>query len=489
MKKLKIFCSLFVCAALGLSVLGGCTDPLPKEEETPTGGSTLVDYEQYKDEYYIDIAAWGFPTLETDANGSYDTEKNNALVQDMVNAGFTSVNHAGLSNVRPNRHGTAEEVTEIIKERIALFEQNGLQSNVYCSNYTNGGNSGTGASWWDFDVLGMPDFSESAGFRGLLVWDEPYPGVMEKLAGYARTFNELYAGTDAIFMVNLYPSYASLFTTGGYGDYLESYCDTVLSAVEGTKYISVDSYAIRADKQLETYLLYDIAMVKKYADEYGAYSHMALQSSMTSTKDRIPELGECAVQAYAALAFGIDSLSWYTYITPEEEPYVSQDREDGIASAPVNEDGTKNDAYYSLQKVNTDIAAFGYAYKCFDWKGIMMNPVTQLTAMNRILRDRELIDLVYYPEDTKSVVSAESEQDFLMGVMEDEKGNEGFLLVNYCSLADAADAVVELEFRDADTLLIWRDGKKETLPLEDGRITLTLSQGQGAFMVPYKAEA
>ena len=126
MKKLKIFCSLFVCAALGLSVLGGCTDPLPKEEETPTGGSALVDYEQYKDEYYIDIAAWGFPTLETDANGSYDTEKNNALVQDMVNAGFTSVNHAGLSNVRPNRHGTAEEVTEIIKERIALFEQNGL---------------------------------------------------------------------------------------------------------------------------------------------------------------------------------------------------------------------------------------------------------------------------------------------------------------------------------------------------------------------------
>lgn len=186
-------------------------------------------------------------------------------------------------------------------------------------------------------------------------------------------------GADAVFMVNLYPSYADLFRSGGYSDYLKSYCETVLSQVEGKKYLSVDSYAIRADKQLETYLLYDIAMVKKYSLEYDTLSHICLQSSMTSVKNRIPEQSEYAVQAYAALALGMDSISWYTYITPEEDGY-------GDGSAPVNQNGTKNAAYEALKKVNNDIAAFGYAYKCFDWKGVVLNPVTQTSAMNLILK-------------------------------------------------------------------------------------------------------
>ncbi len=467
-------CTL-LCAVCACSV-AGCG-----EQEEQTGGKKeLIDYEQFKDEYYIDIAAWGFPTLETSAENGYNTEKNNALAKDLHDAGFTTVIHAGRSNVRPGRHGTAEEVTELIRQRTALFEENGLKSIVYCSNYLKGGADNLGAMWWDFDSSGLPDFSQEEGFYGLLVWDEPYPEVMTKLAGYAEMFNEVYRGTDAIFMVNLYPSYASIFSSGGYDDYLESYCKNVLSAVEGTKYLSVDSYAIRADKQLETYLLYDIAMLKKYSVKYDALSHICLQSSMTSTKNRIPEQSEYAVQANAALAFGIDSLSWYTYITPEEEPY-------GDGSAPVDQSGNKNDAYYALQKVNNDIAAFGYAYKCFDWKGVILNPVAQTSAMNLILKNRDLLDMVYSEQDTDSLASVSSEQDFIMGVMKDENGNEGFMLVNYCSLADAVDAEIDIEFIGADTLMIWRNGEKQILPLSDGKITLTLAQGEGVFFVPYQA--
>lgn len=467
---------------VAMFAFAGCVDP----KDTPPDDDTVqeqekaqIDYEQYKDSYYIDIAAWGFPTLEYDAQNGYDTQANNAFAQDMKEAGFTIVNHAGRSNLRPGAHGSAEEVEDLISQRIELFEKNGLKSVVYTSNYTKGGADGKGAMWWDFDMVGMPDFSDSEGFYGLLVWDEPYPEVMTKLASYAETFNEMYRGTDAVFMVNLYPSYADLFRSGGYSDYLKSYCETVLSQVEGKKYLSVDSYAIRADKQLETYLLYDIAMVKKYSLEYDTLSHICLQSSMTSVKNRIPEQSEYAVQAYAALALGMDSISWYTYITPEEDGY-------GDGSAPVNQNGTKNAAYEALKKVNNDIAAFGYAYKCFDWKGVVLNPVTQTSAMNLILKNRELIDYVYTAEDLNTVSSIESDQDYMMGVMEDENGDEGFMLVNYCSLADAQDAVIDIAFTEADSLMIWRDGEKQTVSLDNNSITLTLKQGEGVFMVPVR---
>ena len=74
----------------------------------------------------------------------------------------------------------------------------------------------------------------------------------------------------------------------------------------------------------------------------------------------------------------------------------------------------------------------------------------------------------------------------MMGVMEDENGDEGFLLVNYCSLADARDSSIDIQFTEADSVMIWRNGEKQTVSLENNSITLTLAQGEGVFMVPVR---
>ena len=68
------------------------------------------------------------------------------------------------------------------------------------------------------------------------------------------TGNLSYAGTDTTFMVNLLPSYASDFNgntnwwessiesldKNAYKNYLQTYCDTVLSQVQGEKWLSMD---------------------------------------------------------------------------------------------------------------------------------------------------------------------------------------------------------------------------------------------------------
>lgn len=465
-----LFCALL---AFGAAACGG--DP-----GTENGGEKkgLVDYEAYKDTLRVEISAWGFPLMYDAENNTYDTPENRERAREMREAGITTVNLAGRNNMYPGSYlggnPTAEEVVAHDKTLADIFHDNGMKSVVFTSNL------GRKTVHWDFDSVGMPDFTGTEGFSGLMVWDEPVPEGMATLARYADLFEQIYKDTDVTFMVNLFPSYSDLFATGGFGAYLQSYCETVLSRVSGNKFLSLDTYPIRTDGDLDVTQLYDIAMLTHYAREYDAEAHLVLQSAQTASKRRTPELGELSMQAYAALAFGADSLSWYTYITAEEQGF-------GDNTAPVDQNGKKNETYAALAKVNNDIAAFGYAYRCFDWKGIMMNPVTTKSSMNLVLKDRFFASELLTYDDLNMLAGAESEQDYLLGAFEDANGNEGFLLSNYCAKNDASDVSVDLEFKDADTLMIWQGGEKKLLPLSDGKITIDLSFGEGVFMIPYAA--
>ncbi len=497
MKRRKIS-ALMLASLLAAGSLAGCAIPglsggsaSDDSVNSSTGGANvtpteLMDYESYKGEYYYDIAGWGFPAVYTsETPKTYDIEAMAPFAKDMADAGITTVNFAGVNNLIPGRQGSLAYVLEQDKRLIELFNEYGMKSTIYTSNWANGGLNGVGELNWDHDTLGIPDFSDVEGFNGLMVWDEPVPEKMPTLANYANDFNKVYKDSDAVFKVNLLPSYWSQFgagISGSFSDYLKSYCDTVLSQVKGEKYLSVDTYAVNVDKTMDSYLLYNFAMVKKYALEYGAHAHMALQSAQTAQRTRTPEYSELAQQANTALAFGMDSISWYTYVTPQEAEYV-----DKTNVAPVDLDGTKNETYEALKKVNLDIAAFGYAYKCFDWKGVVLNSSTQISAMNLVRRNKELMDFVLTTEDLNSISAISSKQDYIMGVMEDANGNEGFMLVNYSDLKSNIDSIVDFTFDGADRLMIWRDGKKEILELENNGVSLTLKQGEGMFMIPYKA--
>ena len=46
--------------------------------------------------------------------------------------------------------------------------------------------------------------------------------------------------------------------------------------------------------------------------------------------------------------------------------------------------------------------------------------------------------------------------------------------------------MIDIAFTEADSLMIWRDGEKQTVSLDNNSITLTLKQGEGVFMVPVR---
>lgn len=468
----KSICSLLVSSVLlcGAACGDGGSSSASNSAEPTVQAVNLATYNGGK---HILIHAWDFPLLNYDETDGYDIESNRAIMQDAKDAGFDVMHITGKNNI----YLTDATRTAKANEMVDFIAKYGMKSAPFASN-TSETNENTNLESY------FPDFSDNENVFGFIVWDEPYKSIYNKLGNYAETFNEIYADTDAVYMVNLLPSYASIFSSGGYADYIETFCEDVLKWVDGEKFLSVDSYPIQANKTLMSNYLYDLIMVKKYADEYGATAHMVMQCCATGSKSRMPEKEEMSTEAYAALAFGMNSISWYTYSShiewgnnyAEYEPFC-----------PTNRDGTKNQGYYDLKEVNESIRKFDAIYSQFTWKSVMLNSVEQTAAMRSITNDRELAKLVSEASDTKTMKSISGNSDYIIGVMEDKDGNEGFMISNYSSLADANDLTLSLDFGKHNHAIVYVDGTLSEVELTSGKLNLELKYGEGAFVVPYYA--
>jgi hypothetical protein len=340
---------------------------------------------------------------------------------------------------------------------------------------------------------------------------------MEKLAAFARAFELKYAGTDVTFMVNLIPSYASYFgktwdalDKDSFKTYLDDYCKTVLSQVSGEKWLSLDSYPINKDASLTTNFLFDLAMLKYYAEEYDAHSHIVLQSSGwkeggNDDKSRIPTEAELRMQAYTAMAFGIDSMSWFTYspsaVNSSNEYITFVDNEGNIVDQT---------AYDAFKKVSAEMTAISSVYGAFDWKGVILgigkNNGTSIGSLV-ITKDPDyqaynavkgqIGDYELSASDTKYLASVKSDKtdwNYLLGVMEDMYGNEGYVLSNYnnhkdTSHKDMGAQKITLTFDDNVTeVVIYRGGVAETVAVNNKTLTVNLATGEGVIILPSKIE-
>ena len=463
------------------------------------GTIKLLDYEAYAmDE--LNVTAWYHPAL--DPSNNYNNVTNDEIAQEMIDAGIKTVILDGANHIDLN---VPENVVKT-RQMIRFFWSHGIKTVVFGSNASTVPNL-------DWATMGYPDFSDCEGFEGFLVWDEPQSTNYAQLAEFAKAFEKTYAGTDVTFMVNLLPAYATQFQTSGgswfskevvidktaYGNYLKAYCDTVLSQVSGEKWLSMDSYPIFADYSLGTTFLYDLAMTKYYSIYAGATSHAVLQSSGwvedgQDAKSRMPEAAEMEMQAYAAMAFGIDSISWWSY---------SDKREDNQQNpTDVADDGTRP-YMQRFAAVNAELNAISAVYSAFNWKGVILgagknngtsgswniSTDADYTAYENVMG--QIGDYELSESDTKhlaSVATNKGDWNYIMGVMEDMSGNEGYVLCNYNNHKDCGAQTITITFGSNITeVVIYRDGKKsDPIPVNNKTLTVDLAIGEGVIIIPSK---
>ena len=466
------------------------------------GEIKLVDYELYKENGVFDVVAWNFPAL--DPTNNYDNEGNRAIVAKMKATGIKVVNLTGknLGDYLMNTDAGVEKTRKLIN----FFWSQGLKTIAFMGVNADKINSMA----VDFTQTGTPDFSDCPGFIGFLHWDEPSynnADITNKLAALAMQFDTMYAGTGVAYINNLYPSYASgLTNVSTYKKYVEDYCKNVLSKVNGEKWLSVDTYPVYEDYSLESSFLFDLGVIKTYSLQYGAKSHVALQSSGFSGKDRIPTEDEMRMQAYAALAFGFDSISWFSYSPSGSESETFNTFVDNAGNI-IDET-----AYNAFSNVNNELATIAPVYSAFEWKGVILgigssntskNP--DYTAYNRVKGQLSVggKDYELSASNTKliSSISKSGNYNYLMSVMEDKNGNEGYVLCNYnCfkendswinPLKNPKDVTVTLNFntingKTVKEVIIYNKGVASTQTVESGKLQIDLKHAEGLIVLPSK---
>ena len=431
--------------------------------------------------------AWYHPEL--DASNNYDNEHNDAVAQTMKNAGFTTVMLGGGDyGVKLN----SEANIEVTRTLIDMFYRNGIKSIVWTGNWSD-------TEEYAFETL--PDFSNHEGFAGFFAWDEPKPTTeaFDVLAEYADWYIETYPTDAPAFIANLLPSY-SYFEDGNYTSYsayVQAYCEIILERfIESghKKMLSVDSYPIKNDGTLRETFLYDWAVLKAYAMQYDAEMHAVLQGcgfedeSNGTTFNRAPSEEEMRLQLYTALAFGADSISWWSYYPLNV-----------VVDGALNADGTTTEVYNDLQTVNNELSTFGSLYKNYDWKGVIMSSPdsgffgigadAQYKAYKKVKDESIFSQYLLSASNTSSFSSISgSGSNHIVSVMEDADGNEAFVAVNYAAVKDNKTLSIIFTGNTIGQYVIYKNGEMQTVTIGTDGYTLTLAPGEGAFIVEANSE-
>jgi hypothetical protein len=247
------------------------------------------------------------------------------------------------------------------------------------------------------------------------------------------------------------------------------------------KLLMADVYPITADglsKEIKVSHLYNLAVLAASAKYHNANTNLAVQT-LDHMHYTVPTVSDMRFQINTALAFGFDSYSLYTFDTRPDT-----DVEDNRLA--MVENGEKTIIYDRVKQVNEEVLAFDHVYMAFDWQGLIPLSVTKENASAFKLLEK-YGKYVLTVTDTTVLKQIESNNNVLCGVFTDSKDNEAFMLMNYACSGNPCEAETKLTLIDCNKAIVYVNGEKQVLDVKDNVLTLNLNEGDGAFVIPYKA--
>ena len=327
-------------------------------------------------------------------------------------------------------------------------------------------------------------------FYGVTLYDEPryqhLPAVSE-ITRAVKAVDEkffvhtcllpYFAGVD-YGLLDFQSSLKEEFTKGlSSTEVYEKYIATHLE-LTGANYVAYDNYPIfytmeegygtKGTMLCFTYF-HTLQMVTEQAKAHGAKIDLTIQTYADySTPMRQCDEDDIRFQAYAALAFACKNISYFTY-------FMFPTRRTGTICQAIMDDYGNKIVYYETQRVN-QIAQKVYAVtENFSYAG------TDLVS------DGEEPKLFEQVKRTKfdRIVEAKVSQPTLINRLVDEKrGVEGFMLVNSSDPAQKLCDRVTLTFNNASKAVVYIDGNPSYIALEEGKLTLNITCGDGVFIIP-----
>ena len=203
------------------------------------------------------------------------------------------------------------------------------------------------------------------------------------------------------------------------------------------------------------------------------------------------------------MAFGAKQIINFCYETPVlEDAFLSE--------AMVKADGTPTANYTYVQNAIKKIDAMDEAYMNFDWNGVIISKGTsydrfatgnnnnkdcyaQLTNglfANEIAYANSLTATQKQNLTKGNLTSVTSTETTLVGCFEDDMGYNGYYLANANDAMRNTTSTVKMNFDgNTDKVRVYRGNGYTDETLNGNTLTLTMSSGEGVFVVPYKTTA
>ena len=312
------------------------------------------------------------------------------------------------------------------------------------------------------------NFCDHPAIWGVDVGDEPsaldFPHYGKIIDCVNRSFPNQFA------YLNLYPSYGMLATntpedikrqlgTETYDQYIEQYCSCV-----NTDYICCDFYPYSSDI---TGFYNNFLVIAKACKEYNRHFWIVLQVN-SHREDALVSLNQLRFQAYAAMAFGAEVITWACYTAGWWYHQV------------LDGHGNKTEQYDKLQCVNREIHLLAEQY--MRYKNVAtyfvgnFDPLGLHTVPLETFRSEVFCDL----KDKDNL-------PLLIGQMCSREAGEGQALL-ICPADDPMDVAkhaYHLQFRvkGARKIHAW-DGYGELAVSQDadGYYHLNIASNQGVFI-------
>ncbi len=324
---------------------------------------------------------------------------------------------------------------------------------------------------------------------GFMMKDEPGYNMFETLGYAQKVFAK--AAPDLMLYINLFPVVANGFqltgentSTMSYDEYLSRYFNMVKA-----DYISYDHYPLYGtglSTSIEPSFLYNMDVMQTKIAEEGNNRRLwtFLQSISFGARNRaLGSIADATFQAYSFLAYGGDGIQWFCYAAPPAN--------DGNTSfgdnALVTRSYEKTATYTYVQEANRRLNAFMPYYDNFEWKGVMLSYASDEYGTYDDTGNFEMI------AESPNVISTDgtvtgytSDECALIGVFEDKEGRRGYLAVNFTDPALKKTCHLTLNISGKGAAVVAEGGKAETtVDINGGKLSLTLKEGEAAFVIPY----
>lgn len=298
--------------------------------------------------------------------------------------------------------------------------------------------------------------------------DEPNAALFDSLA----VAYDLYDAQtdDKIPYINLFPSYANeqQLGTPTYEEHLKQFFDKV----DPQLYTSVDIYPLNIASSINSDYFYNLDVFATECRTRGIPFGVYIQSVSFNKNKRTPDEQEMRWQAYCALSFGAQDIEYFTYCTPIS---TTEDFKDAL----VDLNNEKTERWYGAQSVNRALHLMSDAYMQYDNLGAFTVNPTSAGFMK--------FSNQYKDFDAIADVSVSDNRPVLIGAFASDTAehSRAFTCVDLGDpgLEMASPTEVTVQLTDAVTATMYYKDTVTTLtPDENGCITFTLQNGDGAFI-------